>query len=296
MLSADDLQYFLAVARRRRLTQAAAQLGVDHTTVGRRIAALERAIGQRLFDRTPGGWDLTDGGRRLLGPAELVATALASAEEQLGHRGSTITGAVRIVCPDGFGAFLLAPALGQLHDAHPALTIELITATPQIAHRIQEFDVAVIQHEPSSPRVLRRHLTDYSVRLYATRDYLDTHPPLESADDLRDHVVIWHVDDMLDVPPLRTLRARLPTPVNIQSTNVVAHWQAAAAGVGVAPLPQYIAAGDPRLVPVLPELVFRGRYWLALPREHARLARVRAVEKVLDDVVAARYEDLLGAP
>jgi DNA-binding transcriptional LysR family regulator len=75
-----------------------------------------------------------------------------------------------------------------------------------------------------------------------------------------------------------------------------AHWQAAAAGVGVAPLPQYIAAGDPRLVPVLPELVFRGRYWLALPREHARLARVRAVEKVLDDVVAARHEDLLGAP
>ncbi|MCW2610395.1 MAG: hypothetical protein QOC93_3364 [Actinomycetota bacterium] len=295
MLSADDLQYFLAVARRRRLTQAAAQLGVDHTTVGRRIAALERSIGQRLFDRTPGGWELTDGGRRLLGPAELVATAVASAEEQLGERGSTLTGAVRIVCPDGFGAFLLAPALGHLHDAHRALTIELITATPQIAHRIQEFDVAVIQHEPSSPRVLRRHLTDYNVRLYATPGYVDTHPPLRSADDLREHVVIWHVDDMLDVPPLRTLRARLPTPVNIQSTNVVAHWQAAAAGVGIAPLPQYIAVGDPRLVPVLPDLVFRGTYWLALPREHARLARVRAVEKVLDDLVAARHDDLLGA-
>jgi DNA-binding transcriptional LysR family regulator len=294
MLAADDLQYFLAVARRRRLTAAAAQLGVDHTTVGRRISALERSIGQRLFDRTPNGWELTEGGRRLLAPAELVATAVASAEEQLGGGGSVLTGAVRVVCPDGFGAFLLAPALGQLHAAHPALTVELITATPQVAHTVQEFDVAVIQHEPSSPRVLRRHLTDYLIRLYATPEYLASHPPLRSAEDLREHVIIWHIDHMLDVPRLRSLHALLPSPVHIQSTNLVAHWQAAAASVGIAPLPQFIAAQDPRLVPVLPELEFRSTYWLALPREHARLARVRAVETVLDDLVAARHDDLLG--
>jgi DNA-binding transcriptional LysR family regulator len=294
VLSADDLQYFLAVARRRRLTAAADQLGVDHTTVGRRIGALERSIGQRLFDRTPNGWVLTEGGRRLLAPAELVATAVASAEEQLGGGGATLPGSVRVVCPDGFGAFLLAPALGQLHDAHPELTVELITATPQVVHTVQEFDVAVIQHEPSSPRVLRRHLTDYLIRLYATPEYLASHPPLRSAEDLRRHVIIWHIDDMLDVPRLRSLHALLPSPVHIQSTNLVAHWQAAAASVGIAPLPQFIAAQDPRLVPVLPELEFRSAYWLALPREHARLARVRAVEKVLDDLVAARHDDLLG--
>jgi DNA-binding transcriptional LysR family regulator len=293
MLSADDLQYFLAVARRRRLTSAAELLGVDHTTVGRRISRLERSIGQRLFDRTPNGWQLTEGGRRLMGPAELVATALASAEEELGG-GAAITGTVRVVCPDGFGAFLLAPALGPLHEAHPGLTVELITATPQIAHAVQEFDVAVIQYEPSSPRVMRRPLTDYVIRLYATPDYLASHPPLRMAEDLRQQVIIWHVDDMLDVPQLRSLNDLLPSPVHIQSPNLVAHWQAAAAGVGVAPLPQFIAAQDPRLVPVLPEVQFHGTYWLALPREHARLARVRAVEALLDRLVAERRPDLLG--
>jgi DNA-binding transcriptional LysR family regulator len=294
VLSADDLQYFLAVARLRRLTSAAAQLGVDHTTVGRRIAGLEKSVGHRLFDRTPNGWELTEGGRLLLAPAELVATAVASAEEQLGGRGSALTGTVRVVCPDGFGAFLLAPALGELHDAHPELTMELITATPHIVHAVQAFDLAVIQHEPLSRRVQSRHLTDYLIRLYATPEYLETHPPLRSAENLSQHVVIWHLEDMLDVPQLRSLHALLPSPVHIQSTNLVAHWQAAAAGVGIAPLPQFIAGQDQRLVPVLPELEFRSTYWLALPREHARLARVRAVEKLLDDLVAARHDDLLG--
>lgn len=296
MLSADDMQYFLAVARRRRLTQAATDLGVDHTTVGRRITALERSIGQRLFDRTPRGWILTDGGRLLMGPAELVATAVASAQELLGGRGG-LTGTVRTVCPDGFGAFLLAPALGRLHEVHPQLTVEMITTTAHTAHvaqTVREFDVAVLLHEPSSPRVLGRHLTDYMIRLYATPEYLATRPPLRTADDLAEHVCIWYVDHLLEVAPLDSMHRMLPAPATVQSTNLVAHWQAAAAGVGIAPMPQYIAVGDPRLVPVLPEIEFRGSYWLALPREHARLARVRAVVELLEQVVQERADDLAG--
>lgn len=294
MISADDLQYFLAVARRRTLTAAAGQLGVDHTTVGRRIAHLERTVGQRLFDRTAHGWVVTDGGRRLLASAELVSSAVAAAEEQLGGGGAGLTGAVRIVCPDGFGAFLLAPALGDLNRQHPELVVELITATPHISHSVQEFDVAVTQHEPSSRRVQHRRLTDYVVRLYATEEYLARHAPVRSTADLRSHVLIWHLDDMLDVPQLRSLHHALPAPVRIQSTNLVAHWQAAAAGVGIAPLPQYIAAQDARLVPVLPELEFRSTYWLALPGEHARLARVRAVVELIEQMLRARHTDLLG--
>jgi DNA-binding transcriptional LysR family regulator len=294
MLSADDLQYFLAVVRHGRLTAAAAHLGVDHTTVGRRITSLERAVGHRLFDRTPTGWHLTASGQRLVHPAETVATAVASAEEQLGSRSPGLTGSVRIVCPDGFGGFLLAPALGQLHDKHPNLQVELLTATPFIAHSIQEFDVAVVQHELQSPRVHCRRLTDYIVRLYATPQYLDTHLPLKTAADLEQHVTIWYVDAMLDVPQLRPVQLALPSAVHIQSTNLVAHWQAAAAGIGVAPIPHFIAARDPRLVRVLPDLEFRSSYWVASPRGRARLARVRAVEEVLDRLVLDRHVDLVG--
>ena len=293
MLSADDLRYFLAVAQRRRLVHAATQLGVDHTTVSRRIAALERSVGQRLFDRTERGWLLTDAGRALLEPAEAIDAAVASAEERLGRRSSSLTGTVRVTCPDAFGAFLLAPALGTLHARHPDLVIEMVTATKHLEETVRGFDVAVTLEQPSSARFKHRHLTDYVLRLYASPEYLASAPPIETVEDLGAHPLIFYVDHLLDLPPLQLLQ-QLPKRAVVQSTNVVAQWQAAAAGVGVAPLPQFIAGSDPRLVPVLPALAFRRRYWLTLPSEHARLARVSALVELLDQVVADRRADLLG--
>ena len=295
MMSADDLRYFLAVAQRRRLVRAAAQLGVDHTTVSRRISSLERSVGQRLFDRTERGWLLTDAGQTLLDPAESVDSAIALAEERLGIGGPSLSGTVRITCPDGFGAFLLAPALGAINERYPDLVVEMVTATQHLDEAVRGFDVAVTLEQPSSSHFTHRPLTDYILRLYATPEYLAARPPVEQLEDLAGHVVISYVDHLLDLPSLRLLQ-RLPIQPTMQSTNVVAQWQAAAAGVGIAPLPQYIAGNDPRLVPVLPGLVFRRRYWLALPTEHARLARVRAVIELLADLVRLRRADLMGRP
>lgn len=293
MLSADDLRFFLAVAQRGRLVSAAAQLGVDHTTVSRRIGALERAVGQRLFDRTERGWIPTDAGEHLLTPAENVDTAVALAAERLGIGGDSLSGTVRISCPDAFGAFLLAPALPALSRKFPELVVEMVTATQHLDEAVRSFDVAVTLEKPSSSRFTYQPLTDYVLRLYATPEYLDSHPTIEQLEDLGDHVVIFYVEHLLNLPTLQLLR-RLPIRPLLQSTNVIAQWQAAAAGGGVAPLPQYIAAQDPRLVPVLPDLAFRRRYWLALSGEHARLQRVKAVVELLHEIVVARQTDLVG--
>lgn len=295
MLSADDLRFFLAVAQRGRLVSAAAQLGVDHTTVSRRIGALERAVGQRLFDRTERGWVPTEAGELLLAPAENVDTAVAHAAERLGIGGDSLSGTVRIVCPDAFGAFLLAPELPALNLEYPDLVVEMVTATQHLDEAVRKFDVAVTLEKPSSSRFTYRLLTDYVLRLYATPEYLDSHPPIERLEDLEEHTVIFYVDHLLNLPTLQLLR-RLPMRPALQSTNVAAQWQAAAAGGGVAPLPQFIAAHDPRLVPVLPELAFRRRYWLALSGEHARLQRVKAVVDLLGEIVSDRQEDLVGRP
>lgn len=295
MISADDLRYFLAVAQRGRLVRAAAQLGVDHTTVSRRIGALERSVGQRLFDRTERGWILTYAGEALLGPAERVDTAVALAQERLGMDGDSLSGVVRITCPDAFGAFLLGPALPDLNAEHPELVVEMVTATRHLDEAVRGFDVAVTLEKPSSARFSYRLLTDYVLRLYATPEYLASRPPIQRLEDLVEHVVVFYVDHLLNIPSLQLLQ-RLPNRPPLQSTNVVAQWQIAAAGGGVAPLPQFIAGNDPRLVPVLPELAFRRKYWLALSSEHARLKRVRAVVDLLEDVVVDRRPDLLGPP
>lgn len=295
MISADDLRYFLAVAKHRRLNLAAEELRVDHTTVGRRISALEHSLGQRLFDRMAAGWELTPSGGLLVEPAESVAAALLSAHDAIGGRGSPLHGRVRVACPDSFGAFLLAPALGALRLANPNLTVEIITATNHLPLTVRDFDVAVtLEEPPDSSRVIKQHLTPYALRLYATPEYLRNTPAIRSIDDLAGHTLIWYVDRLMDVASLRGIHDLLPVGVRIQSTNIMAIWQAAAAGVGIAPIPVFMAQNDSRLVRVLPEFEFSGDYWLVLPREHAHLARAQAIVRVIESVVKNRANEIAG--
>lgn len=222
--------------------------------------------------------------------------ALQHAHEALGNRGSSLRGNVRILTPDGFGAFILAPEFGTLREKHPDLTVELVTATAQLDHSVGSFDVAVTLGKPASDRLLIRPLTDYIIRLYASREYLRRHGPIEHVEDLGRHPLIWYVDRLLDLNRLRDIPKELPGKVMVQSTNLIAHWQAAGNGVGVAPMPQFVAQQDSRLVHILPELEFSAGYWLVLPKEHARLPRVRAVASLIERAAENHTNLLSGAP
>ncbi len=104
------------------------------------------------------------------------------------------------------------------------------------------------------------------------------------------------MDDLLDITPLRFLDEVLPgRHVAIQTNSVTGHWQAAVAGLGVAPLPRYLGDQDERLVPILEDVLgIQQTYWLAVPKEAARFRRVRAAVDLLDRIVADRRRDLLG--
>ncbi|MDV6231735.1 LysR family transcriptional regulator [Rhodococcus cercidiphylli] len=287
MLNADHLRYFLEVSRTGRLTDAAHTLGVDHTTVGRRITALEKSAGQRLFDRTPTGWRLTEAGRRLVGYAETVeSTLIAAFEDQTSDTG-TLRGTVRIAAPDGFGAFVLTPKLGLLRDKHPDLDIELVTATEHNSLATREFDIAITLERPSPRLVVTRRLATYSLGLYASAEYLAATSPIDTVDDLREHTLISYVDALLDVAPLRILDAILPEGrAQIQTNNITGQWIAARSGVGIVPLPSYIGEPDEVLTSVLDGVVSVERtYWTVVPRELTGLARVKVVDEFLRSVV-----------
>lgn len=277
VISADDLSYFLQVARQQRLTLAGHALGVNHTTVGRRIARLERQLGARLFDRRSTGWTLTEVGERLMTHAETIEDSLAAASNVGVNPSDSLAGSVRIVVPDGFGAFLLSPALGPMRERHPELTIEVMTSSQRASFTEREFDVAVVLIEPSPHAVWSTPLFDYTLRLYASRDYLAGHPPVKSVDDLRDHTLIFYVDEALDIDPLRIMSEILPDhAAKIQINNITGHWKATSAGLGIAPLPNYIGDQDENLVSVLPDSVaVERRYWVVVPRGLQRLRRVR---------------------
>ena len=127
MFDWNDLRYFLELARQGRLGPAARRLEVDHTTVGRRIAELEKALNTKLFDRTDTGFVLTAVGHRLLGYAETIENnALAVAESA--RQPQALAGTVRVATMEGFASFYLAERLPEFQAQHPSILVELVTS------------------------------------------------------------------------------------------------------------------------------------------------------------------------
>jgi DNA-binding transcriptional LysR family regulator len=287
--TADNMLYFLEVSATGRIADAAKRLGVDHTTVSRRISRLEKDLGVRLFDRGATGWHLTDAGRRMIPYAKTVESTLRAAMDAAqGTSDGAISGSARIVAPDGFGSFILIPGLKGLRRAHPDLAVELVTSTTHNLVAARDYDVAVTLEHPSPRAVLVQKLADYQLRLYASKEYLASLPTLESMQDLRHCTLIWYVDAFLDVEPLRELYSLIPNfNAQIQTNNIAGHHLAARNGLGIAPLPTYIGENDDSLSVVLPDqFVVERTYWLVVPRDLARSARVRVVTDLLKSIAA----------
>lgn len=283
----NDLRAFLAVARTGRLSAAAARLDTDHTTVGRRLAALEARLGARLFDRTPGGHVPTPQGERLLPTAEAMESLAIRAAGELGDADRSLTGVVRIGAPEGFGSYVVAPLMTGLADRHPELEIQLV-ATPGLVNITKrEADIAVTLSAPRAGRLAARRLTDYRLGLYASPDYLEARPSIRRRADMNGHRFVGYIDDLLHAPELDYMDAPdVEVVVRLQSSNLIAQLQACLAGAGLCVLPHFIAARTPGLIQVLPEAVRLERsLWLVVHADLRRLARIRAVTAAIVEAV-----------
>ncbi|MET7655545.1 MULTISPECIES: LysR family transcriptional regulator [unclassified Streptomyces] len=217
-LRADDLRYLLAVSRTGRLVTAADALGVDHTTVSRRIAALEKRLGLRLIERGTEGWTLTDIGRAVAENARAIEEAIDRVVDTVaGQDSPSLHGTVRVSAPDGFGTAFATPALVRVRRRHPRLQAELITATRQLALRPSGFDLALVIGVPSTSRLVTEHLTDYALGLYASEDYLTRYGRPETVAELREHPLIFYIESMLQVGDLDI---RLPITLAVRRDAV----------------------------------------------------------------------------
>lgn len=289
----NDLQYFLAQARRGSPYEAALQLGVDHTTVRRRVSALEDVLKAKLFDIRRGQQALTPQGERLIGVAEEMELRMEAVTTEVSHATSAVSGVVRIGAPDGLGSMFLAPRLCRLQQQHPDLTIELIAVSRQLNLAKRESDIAIAVDRPSKGHQVIRKLADcYSV-LYASEEYLATHQPIQSIDDLRDHAFVGYVEDFPfvidffpDIPDYQK-----NSHARFTSTNMIAQLKATVAGAGLCLLPKYMVESEPTLRPVLPaETQVCREIWLTVHPEIKDFARIRAVSQFIREEVAAHRE------
>lgn len=293
-VSADDLRHLLAVARTGRLTAAASLLGVDHTTVRRRLDRLEQALGAKLLDRGADGWELTGIGRdvvQLAGPLDSVVEQVVSVAA---HAPETLRGFVRVVAPEGFGVSFVSPALVGLREQHPGVTVELVTSTRPLSMRGSGFDIAITVGSPSSSRIPAEPLADYVLRLYASREYLAARPPIRSLDDLAAHPLVFYVDALLTVRELDLAHLMGDMRVGFGSTNVFAQLDATRRGAGIGLLHAFMAEHVPELEPVLPgDVEFRLAFYLAT--RGAETPVVAAARDAIRREVGARAHELVPA-
>ena len=283
----NHLQDFLAVARTGRLTAGAQRLGVDHTTLSRRIAALEAALKARLFDRSPQGYALTAHGERLLVRAEAMESLMLSAQSEVGEADLSVSGVVRIGAPEGFGSYFLAPCLPQLAEQHPELEIQLVAIPGVLSLSKREADVAIALSAPREGRLISKKLTDYSLSLYGAPSYLDARPGLETRADMKDHRFIGYIEELLYAPELDYMEAPdVDIHVAFKSSNLIAQLQACVAGAGLAVIPDFVAHGRPYLRRVLPGQVRLTReFHLVVHADLKAVARVRAVTDFITEAV-----------
>ncbi|MCV7371027.1 LysR family transcriptional regulator [Mycolicibacterium duvalii] len=286
--SADDLLVLLAVGRTGRYTTAADELGLNHTTISRRIAALERAMGGRVLARVGGGWELTDLGREALTAAEAVESAVRSlATDAAGTR--ALEGVVRISATDGFSAYIAAPAAAAVQRDHPKVAVEVVATTRRATQQRSGMDIEVVVGEPKVHRARALRLGDYCLGLYGSRDYLAAHSAPVDVADLHRFPLVYFIDSMLQVDDLDLATSFAPAMrESVTSTNVFVHVEATRASAGLGLLPCFMADRHADLVRVLPDAVsIRLTYWLVTRAETLRRPEVAAVV----DAIRARVQD-----
>jgi len=296
MFDWNDLRYFLELARRGKLSAAALRLGVDHTTVARRIAALEGSLGIPLFTRANRAYTLSEEGRRLLNYAEKMESNSFELLDEVTPASAGPVGTVRLATPEAIGSQFIARRVASFHARHPGINLELVAETREASFSRREADAAITLAKPALGRVTSKKLGDYRLRLYAAPAYLQKHPPIVRLGDLKQHHFIWYVDDLLPIPELRMLDKAISNPnVIFRTTSVTGQANAAETGLGIALLPCFVADQMKALTTVLPrEISVMRELWLSVHEELASQAPMQSVTNFLNTLVASERRTLVG--
>lgn len=293
--SADDLLVLLAVGRSGRFVTAAEELGLNHTTISRRITALEQTLGGRVLARAAGGWELTDLGRAALAAAESIESAVRSLAPSADGT-PPLEGVVRMSATDGFSAYIAAPAAAQMQRRHPRVAVEIVTATRRASQQRSGLDIEVVVGEPRVRRAIALQLGEYRLGLYGARSYLDRHGSPATLAELARFPLVYFIDSMLQVDDLDLASSSLPSmQESVTSTNVFVHVEATRAAAGLGLLPCFMADRHKDLVRVLPgQLGPRLSYWLVARAETLRRPEVSELVAAIKGRMDDQHDVLLG--
>jgi DNA-binding transcriptional LysR family regulator len=288
----NDLRYFLRAAQAQTLAGAARAMGVEHTTVGRRLTALERSLGAPVFFRGPEGLRLTPLGEQLIP----LVTEVERAVSAVRRAATAQAGRVRLAVPSGFTRLFTA-GLGQLCLDHPGLSLELVSGSRPADLKRGEADLAIRSGPVADKELTARKLCESGFSLYASEAYLARRAAPRDPNDLTGHDVIAYDQSLAAVPAAKWIEERAASAtVVFRSREMTDMLAAACGGAGLAVLPCMLGDGEPALRRLTPDVIARRTLSLIYRREAKLSKHVRAVIDFVVKVMRQHADQIRGGP
>ncbi|OHV66763.1 hypothetical protein LCM4576_25935 [Mesorhizobium sp. LCM 4576] len=292
MFDWNDLRHLIAVSRHGSTLAAAKALGVNQSTVHRRLPELENRIGLTLVKRYPSGYGLSELGEAVIDYVLAVEAAVDALERQLQALKHDLKGVIRLTCPEPTVSRIAATGLlDRFYERYPGLTVEFVTSDRYLDLGKGEADVAFRSGEPVDEQLVGRKICDSVWAIYASRTYVQEHGRPMSIGDLANHAMIGFDGIMQNHRVAKWLRVAVPSAriVN-RNTSMLGTLSAVKAGIGVAALPTTLGDAEEKLVQLLPPVEELTRSWYLLTHPDLRKTpRIAAfVDHVLDDIPALR--------
>ncbi|MBB5723225.1 DNA-binding transcriptional LysR family regulator [Loktanella ponticola] len=278
----DDLRVFLEIQRTGRQSQAAKRLKYSHTTIARRLKALQDQLGLALFEQTKDGMVLSEFGQRILPFAEQMEGSASAISDLAGRINGVGKQKVRVGAPDGFGNEVLSHILPRLIASNPTLEIDLVPMP--IAHKLwrRDVDIAISLDRPERGALVMRKLIDYDLRIYAGPKFFEGRERPKQRADLHAYPFIGYVEELLYTDTLDFNTILLPDlQVVYRGSTVKAQFDAVMGNIGLGVLPYYMAR-DTDLEPVLADKIeFQRTYWMTYLEENRHLARIQQTSEFI---------------
>jgi DNA-binding transcriptional LysR family regulator len=296
MLDWNDLRYFLAVAREGSTLAAGRALRVSQTTVARRVAALEQALGFPLFEKRQAGYALTPTGQELVARAEQAEQALNAFSDDAAARSRDLSGTVKITTEEIYAITLLAPLLTELHQLHPEIMIDLDTSQSVRDLGAGEADISLrsTKGDTQTAGLVGRQLCIDDWALYCSRAYAERHGVPNTVAEMKKHAFIGGGGGNLWIQYQSWLQALgLEQQVAMHHATSGGLLSGVRSGFGIAVLPCIIADGDPDLVRcVAPRSDHNRVLWLFTHERVRHTPRVRAVIDFLYEKLSRHVRQL----
>jgi DNA-binding transcriptional LysR family regulator len=290
----NDLRYFLAVCRAGTLVGAARSLHVRHSTVGRRVEALEAALGVSLFMRAPDGLVLTEAGREIVPLAEEAERAVTAVERRVAGGDKRIDGIVRVTTSESFSGFLMR-RLPELQAQHPTLTVEVLTGNASLDLMRRQADLAIRFMETTQADLICKRLCDAGWSLYASETYLARAGNPRTPTDLARHDIIGFDETMARSPGAIWLEEhKAGARVVVRCNSLMSALNASIAGMGVTVLPCFLAEAQPSLRRLTDEVLATRAIWVVFHPDVAQIRRVRTVIDFVSTIIGKEATTFRG--